>query len=99
MATQMDRDQATRRVEERLGFYIHATAYVLVNAALIAINLTRSPDDLWFYWPLAGWGIGLAAHAIRVFGSPGTSRLKERMVERELQRDDNRTGQSPHPPT
>ena len=96
MSTQMDRDQATRRVEERMGFYIHATAYVLVNAVLIAINLTKNSDDLWFFWPLMGWGIGLAAHAIRVFGSPGTSRLKERMIDRELRRNEARQTGTPH---
>ncbi|MEL6131015.1 MAG: 2TM domain-containing protein [Cyanobacteria bacterium J06628_4] len=22
----------------------------------------------WFYWPLFGWGIGIVAHAVSVFG-------------------------------
>ncbi len=31
------------------------------------MNVMRSPDDLWFYWPLCGWGMGLALHAWIVY--------------------------------
>ena len=44
------------------GFFFHFSAYVLVNAILIAVNLLLTPDKLWFYWPLLGWGIGILAH-------------------------------------
>ncbi len=27
-----------------------------------------SPNELWFYWPMLGWGIGIATHAVGVFG-------------------------------
>jgi len=37
-------------------------AYILVNAALIAINLIYSPRVIWFLYPLIGWGIGISAH-------------------------------------
>ena len=63
--------RAKRRVGQMKGFYIHATVYVFVNALLIAINLWTSPDRLWFFFPLLGWGIGLAAHGISVFGLGG----------------------------
>ena len=26
-----------------------------------------SPNELWFYWPLLGWGIGVLFHGMRVF--------------------------------
>jgi hypothetical protein len=45
-----------------MNLAIHAGCYVLVNALLVAINLS-SGGDLWFQWPLLGWGIGLAYHA------------------------------------
>jgi hypothetical protein len=35
---------------------------------LFLINITTSPDVLWFYWPLLGWGIGIVMHAVYVFG-------------------------------
>lgn len=97
MSTEINREHARRRVEERLGFYIHAIVYVLVNAVMIGIDLTNNPDNTWFYWPLAGWGIGLAAHAMRVFGSPGTSSWKEKMIDKELRRGESRpTKMPPH---
>jgi hypothetical protein len=63
--------RAKRRVGQIKGFYVHATVYVLVNALLIIINLLTSPDRLWFFYPLLGWGIGLAAHGLSVFGLGG----------------------------
>jgi hypothetical protein len=68
-------DQETRyqnakaRVQALRGFYVHLTVYVLVNLLLCTINLLTSPDSLWFYWPLLGWGVGLALHALGVFGA------------------------------
>ena len=43
-------------------------AYVLVSFLLFLINISASPDILWFYWPLFGWGIGIVMHAVYVFG-------------------------------
>ena len=48
------------------GFFFHFSAYVLVNLILIAVNLIFTPDKLWFYWPLLGWGIGILAHGLAV---------------------------------
>ena len=44
------------------GFRYLLIAYVLVNLLLIAINLYTAPHQLWFFWPLLGWGIGILAH-------------------------------------
>jgi hypothetical protein len=60
-------NKARKRVEEIKGFYGNLTAYIVVNAALLAINLITSPDHLWFYWPLIGWGIGVAIHGMKVY--------------------------------
>jgi hypothetical protein len=53
------------------GFFFHFSAYVLVNAILIAVNLLLTPDRLWFFWPLLGWGIGILAHGLAVHFSQG----------------------------
>ena len=60
---------AKKRVEELRGFYVHLTVYVVVNLFLFALNMLTSPGSLWFYWPLLGWGIAVALHALRAFGS------------------------------
>ncbi len=78
------RRQAERRVDARRGFLSHAGAYVVVNSGLAVLNLLTSPHYLWFLWPLAGWGIGLAAHAWSVFGVfPGD---REQAVAAEMER-------------
>ncbi|KAA3657173.1 MAG: histidine kinase [Chloroflexi bacterium] len=60
--------KAKERVESLKDFYIHLTAYVVVNLILFAINMIVSPNSLWFIWPLMGWGVGFAIHALSVFG-------------------------------
>ena len=61
--------RARQRVHHIKGFYIHLIVYVLVNSGLLLLDLLISPGTFWFYWPLLGWGIGLAAHAMAVFGA------------------------------
>ena len=60
---------AKKRVEDLRGFYTHLTVYVLVNLLLFILNVLTSPDRLWFYWPLMGWGIAVALHGLRVFST------------------------------
>jgi hypothetical protein len=76
-------NRAKRRVAQIKGFYIHATVYVLVNTVLIGINLLTAPDQIWFFWPLLGWGIGLAAHGLSVYGLGGF--LGAEWEERKIQ--------------
>lgn len=49
--------------EARRGFMAHLVAYIIINSFLVFINLWTSPKTIWFVWPLAGWGIGVAFHA------------------------------------
>jgi hypothetical protein len=41
--------RAKAQVARLRGFYTHATVFVLVNLALLAINLITNPHGLWFY--------------------------------------------------
>ena len=68
----------------KIGFYIHLTVYVVVNALLVSINLVTSPGYLWFVWPLLGWGIGILAHAIAVFALLRGLGIKRRMIAKEM---------------
>ena len=60
-------NKAQKRVEEIKGFYGNLTSYVVVNIGLLVLNLLTSPNHLWFFWPLFGWGIGVAIHGMKVF--------------------------------
>jgi hypothetical protein len=59
--------EAKEKVEAIKGFYIHLIVYVVVNLMLFVIDMVLSPDVTWFFWPLAGWGIAIVLHAVRVF--------------------------------
>jgi hypothetical protein len=59
--------KAKKKVAEIKGFYGNLVAYIAVNIGLVVINLLTSPEHLWFYWPLLGWGIGLVFHGMKVF--------------------------------
>lgn len=79
--------RARARVEAKLGFYRHAIIYVLVNLLLLVINLLESPEYLWVKWPMLGWGIGLIAHGLGVFSPRWVGTQKEKMIEREMERE------------
>jgi len=88
--TEDDRYKAAKsRVAQLRGFYVHLTAFIVVNAFLIVLNLLTSPQSLWFYWVLLGWGIGLVAHALQVYGSFTIfgRDWEERKVQEYLKRD------------
>lgn len=61
-------DRAFKRVKELKDFYGNLISYCLVIPFLIFINLKTVPEYQWFWWPMLGWGIGVASHALQVFG-------------------------------
>ncbi len=77
--------RAKRRVDAKMGFYVHALVFVLVNAGLYALNLWQG-GTRWHGWPLAGWGLGLAIHGIVTYLSLSGDGLRERMLADEVQR-------------
>ena len=77
-------ERAQARVQAIKGFYVHASAFVVVNIALLAINLLVG-GVWWFYWPLIGWGIGLGLHAFTVFGFGGGGPFGQDWEERKMQ--------------
>jgi hypothetical protein len=89
MENQEAYQKAKKRAEAKIGFYIHLAVYVGVNILLMVINLSTSPQYLWFKWPLLGWGIGLFFHGISIFVFSGKrfEVLKEKMIEKEMKRD------------
>ena len=76
--------KAKKRVEARMGFYIHLTVYLLVNTFLTILNLTFSRDYIWVIWPMIGWGSGVIIHGLRTFVFTAESTWKERLIEKEM---------------
>lgn len=84
---------ARRRAGAKLGWYIHAAVYVVVNLGLIAMAVARGRN--WAMFPLIGWGVGLTLHGISVFLVGKGSGLRERMVQREREKLRREHGDGP----
>jgi len=83
-------ERAKKRVEELKAFYIHLTVYISVNIAIFIFNMLTSPNDLWFIYPMVGWGIGLTIHFIVVsLGGKWGSAWEDKKIK-ELMEKDNR---------
>ena len=88
----MDNDQAYRRakkkVEAKLGFYVHLTIYLTINVLIFLGNPAVFPGNFWCFWP---WSICLFFHGLGAF-KPGSG-FKERMIESEMKK--SRRGATP----
>ena len=83
--------QAQKKVEDIKGFYGNLIAYIIFNGFFLVLNLLTSPNELWFYWPLLGWGIGVLFHGMRVFNySPFLSKDWEARKMKEFMEKEKR---------
>lgn len=91
--TEYERYQrAKKQVKEIKGFYIHFTIFLLTMGFLIYINLKYSPEYLWFFWTMLGWGIGVASHAMKVFNwFPFLSKdWEQRKIKQFMEEENNK---------
>lgn len=56
-----------RRAAEVMGFRIHLAVYLAVQVLLFVTWWLTGAGFQWFWFPLIGWGVGLAIHAIVVY--------------------------------
>jgi hypothetical protein len=83
---------AKKRVKKKKGFYGQLAAFVGVGFFFLAINLFtffEEGPEIWFFWPLLPWSIGLIIHYLTVFGFPGNGALSPEWEERELKKEMN----------
>ena len=72
---------ARRRAGAKMGWYIHAFVYVIVNLGLVGLAASRGHN--WAVYPLMGWGLGLLIHgAVVWFLAPGGG-FYDRLVAHE----------------
>ena len=83
------RARARSRVRVKLGFAWHFAVFALINLGLYVINRSYTPSTAWFLWPLGGWGLALAFHALAVYQGSG---LSEELLEAEVRRELARRG-------
>lgn len=83
--------QAKKKVEDIKGFYGNLIAYIVFNGFFLILNLLTSPNELWFFWPLIGWGVGVLFHGMRVFNySPFLSKNWEERKMKQFMDDEKR---------
>lgn len=75
-----------REVRKLKNFYISLVAYLGMVLFLLIINLLTSPGYLWVVWAALGMGIGVASHAVEVFGIVGLfgKDWEKRQIEKRL---------------
>lgn len=89
--------RAKRKVAKMKGFYKHLSSWMFTSVFLMVVfYFLRMPGWITFV-VVAGWGIGIAAEAIEVFGFPGTNgSWEERKIREEMERmDENRVLEIP----
>lgn len=77
---------ARKRAGAKLGWYMHAVLYVVVNLIVFSMSRYGFGNRPWSVYPLLGWGLGLALHGVSVFVLGTGSGLRERMVQKERER-------------
>jgi len=83
--------RAKKKIQELKGFYIHLAVYIVINT-FILVNIYLHTHNFW-KWPhfvtLAGWGIGLAFHAFKVFDyNPIFGKdWEERQIQKYIEKD------------
>jgi len=85
--------QARKRAEIKFGFYVHLMIYIVASILFYVLNILTKPEIKWFYWPIAGWGIGVIFHGISVFAA--SSSIVDRMAQKELDKGKKKEVKSP----
>jgi len=74
------KEREAKRIARRQWFWLHFAVYAVTQAFLFVIWLLSSASYPWFIFPLFGWGILVAAHAVYAFVVRDPEEI---MVERE----------------
>lgn len=77
--------RAKRRVGMKMGFFVHALIFTLVNIGLFVIDRANGNQG-WSRFPLWGWGLGLAIHGIVTFIALQGDGVRQRMLDNEVER-------------
>jgi hypothetical protein len=91
MSVQMSEEEiyreARKRVEEKKGFFIHLSVYIIVNIMLVLIWAFPGGGGFpWFVFPLGGWGIGILFHFLGTFVFSRQTDWERKAIEKEAER-------------
>ncbi len=82
-------ERAKKKVDELKGFYIHFSIYLIFVPVFIYLNV-QSTSFPWALFPIFGWGMGVAGHAMEVFGyNPLLGKdWEQRKIKELMEKDD-----------
>ncbi len=83
--------KARKRIEDLKAFYGSLFSYCIVIPLLVIIWYKFTPQTIqWFWFPMLGWGLGLAAQAYKVFfdSSAFGAHWEERKIQEFMQKED-----------
>lgn len=75
------RARALEGLKKKRDFKLHLVMYVMFNALLVLVWTLNSPSFFWPVFPLAGWGIGIVAHAFDIYAR----KPSEHQIQREIE--------------
>ncbi len=79
------REREARRIARRQWFWLHFAVYATTQVFLVIVWALGDVSYPWFIFPLFGWGILIAAHAVYAFVVKAPEEI---MIEREARRSD-----------
>ena len=87
--------RAKKRVEQLKGFHIHLVVYIAINLLIALGNVVAhaSQGENLFHWSMLAtpffWGIGLAVHALNVYGPDFLfgKKWEERQIAKYMEQD------------
>lgn len=86
---------AKKRLKARKEFQQHLTSYWIVMTVLVVIWLITGSGYFWPIWPMLGWGIGIAFHAMSL---RDTGVTEEQIAREAAKIEAQRKKQRPMPP-
>jgi hypothetical protein len=80
--------RANKKVKAKKGFFVQFGVFCATVVFLFTINFLTSPKFWWFLFPTLGWGIGIVAHYIGVFGisDPSVEDWENKELEKEMRK-------------
>lgn len=88
MAGKDVREEARRWVRRKRIMYTILAVYAALSLMWFTIDMADGTEDIWFYWPMFGTGIGVVAAAIGLLGVGGVLGVdwERRQVDRYVER-------------
>ena len=88
--TQDVREAVRKRVKARNKFYRGLATYLIFCVFFIALDMVPDGRLDWAFWPILGWGIGIAMSGIKAFWGFSDLDREEAQIERELEKLERR---------